>query len=103
MARQDRITELGFYHIINRGVEKRKIFLEPDDYDAFLDLISNMIDEFNITIHSFCLMTNHYHIVLQTHKRNISEAIKFLNLNYSKYFNKKYTRVGHLWHLIRMV
>ncbi|MEA2020061.1 MAG: transposase [Campylobacterota bacterium] len=97
MARMERVTELGFYHIINRGVEQRDIFLSLEDYDAFLDLLVEMTDRFNIILHSFCLMTNHYHLVLQTHEKNISEAIQFINVNYSKYFNKKYKRVGHLW------
>ena len=97
MARKDRITALGYYHIINRGVEKREIFLEDEDYIQFLDLIEQMIDRFNITLHSYCLMTNHYHLLLQTHEINISLAIKFLNSNYSIYFNHKYKRVGHLW------
>jgi len=97
MARVDRVTQIGYYHIINRGVERRNIFLEHSDYELCLYLLDNMIDKFNMTLHSFCLMTNHYHLVLQTYEQNISEAIRFLNLNYSKYFNKKYKRVGHLW------
>lgn len=64
MARKERIIELGYYHIINRGVERRNIFLEPEDYNYFLDLLSEMKKTYNITIHTYCLMTNHYHIVL---------------------------------------
>lgn len=97
MARKDRITEVGFYHIINRGVERRNIFLEPEDYEKFLDLLHDMKKNYNITIHAYCLMTNHYHILLETTRPNISEAIKFLNSFYSMYFNKKYKRSGHLW------
>ena len=52
---------------------------------------------YNVTIHTYCLMTNHYHILLETKHSNISEAIKFLNSFYSMYFNKKYKRSGHLW------
>ncbi|SMP89173.1 hypothetical protein SAMN06314042_11619 [Epsilonproteobacteria bacterium SCGC AD-308-O04] len=70
MARKNRINEPGYYHIINRGVERRNIFLEPEDYNRFLDLLLEI---------------------------NISDAIKYLNVTYSKYFNLKYKRVGHLW------
>ena len=74
MARKDRITEPGYYHILNRGVERRNIFLESEDYDKFLDLLFEIRKKYNITIHSYCLMTNHYHILLQTIKPNISDA-----------------------------
>lgn len=97
MPRKYRITYAGYYHVINRGVERRNIFLEPIDYEYFLDLLVSIKDKYNITIHSFCLMTNHYHILLQTYSENISDAIKYLNSIYSIYFNKKYKRVGHLW------
>lgn len=97
MARKNRINEPGFYHIINRGVERRNIFLQPDDYSIFLDLLLEMKQKFNLLIHSYCLMTNHYHILLETKEINISDAIKYLNGTYAKYFNLKYKRVGHLW------
>ena len=97
MARKTRITEIGQYHIINRGVERRDIFLEADDYEKFLDLLSQAKEKFHLTIHNFSLMTNHYHILLETSKPNISDAIKYLNSHYSLYFNKKYKRIGHLW------
>ena len=97
MARKNRINEIGYYHVINRGVEKRNIFLEQEDYNKFLDILIDVKKKYNLIIHSFCLMTNHYHILLQTQENNISNAIKYLNANYSIYFNKKYKRSGHLW------
>ena len=97
MPRKLRITEIGFYHVINRGVAKRAIFLQPEDYDKFLNLLEQIKKDENITIHSYCLMTNHYHLLIETHKENISTAIQYLNSNYSIYFNRKYRRSGHLW------
>ncbi len=97
MARKHRMTYPGMYHIVNRGVERRKVFLQAEDYDTFLSLLKEMLENFNITLHCYCLMTNHYHILLETYEENISEAIKYLNSNYSIYFNKKYKRAGHLW------
>lgn len=97
MARKNRINELGYYHVINRGVERRNIFLEPEDYDKFLDLLLEVKKKYNTLIHTYCLMTNHYHILLETKQTNISDALKYLNSNYSIYFNKKYKRSGHLW------
>jgi len=78
MARKNRINEIGYYHVINRGVEKRNIFLEQEDYNKFLDILIDVKKKYNLIIHSFCLMTNHYHILLQTQENNISNAIKYL-------------------------
>jgi len=97
MARKNRIQEIGFYHVINRGVARKDIFIEPHDYDKFLDLLLDMKKTYNIVIHTYCLMTNHYHILIETNEENISQAIKFLNSFYAMYFNKKYKRSGHLW------
>ena len=97
MPRKTRITLPGYYHIINRGVERRNVFLKPEDYNKFLELLVDMKKVYNISIHAYCLMTNHYHILLETTDENISEAIKFLNSFYSMYFNKEYKRSGHLW------
>lgn len=97
MPRKERYQEPGHYHIINRGVERRDIYLEPEDYKFFLDLLFKLTKEYEIIIHVFCLMTNHYHLLVETKQTNLSKAIQFINDKYSKYFNKKYTRSGHLW------
>ncbi|MDY0122909.1 transposase [Sulfurimonas sp.] len=97
MPRKERYQEAGCYHIINRGVERRSIYLEPKDYEFFLDLLLKLTKEYEIIMHAFCLMTNHYHLLLETKQNNLSKAIQFLNDKYAKYFNKKYTRNGHLW------
>ena len=97
MARVKRLDIVGFYHIINRGVERRSVYLEAEDYDFFMSLLLKMKKDFDLNIHTFCLMTNHYHILLETKKENLSKAVQFLNDKYAKYFNKKYERVGHLW------
>ncbi|OHE11884.1 MAG: hypothetical protein A2329_06930, partial [Sulfurimonas sp. RIFOXYB2_FULL_37_5] len=60
-------------------------------------LLLKLTKEYEITIHAFCLMTNHYHLLLETKQANLSKAIQFINDKYSKYFNKRYTRSGHLW------
>jgi len=97
LARAKRLDIAGFYHIINRGVERRSIFLEPQDYEFFMTLLLKMTKDYDITLHTFCLMTNHYHLLVETKQQNLSKAIQFLNDKYAKYFNKKYSRVGHLW------
>ena len=97
MPRKERITDAGFYHIINRGVERRNIFLEPEDYDIFLITLYDVFKQYKIKLHTYCLMTNHYHLLIETTDKNISDAMRKLNSKYSIYFNKKYNRSGHLW------
>ena len=97
MARKLRINEIGFYHIVSRGNLKCDIFNASSDYEKFLSLLLKIKKDFSLTIHSFCLMRNHYHILVETSEKNISVAIAYLNLQYAIYFNKKYKRVGHLW------
>jgi len=97
MPRKERITHPGFYHIISRGVERRNVFLDGDDFDRFLSILYKIFKDYNVVLHSYCLMTNHYHLLLETKEPNISDVMKRINSLYSIYFNKKYKRSGHLW------
>ena len=71
--------------------------MEDEDYQKFMELMKKMLENFNITLHAYCLMTNHYHLLLETKEANISEAIQYLNGTYSMFFNRKYKRTGHFW------
>lgn len=112
--------ENGFYHIYNRGVEKRKIFLDERDYKTFLFFLkiylldketlktelqgtdpcrierNNFADE--IELIAYCLMPNHFHLLIkQTKKYSISRFMRCIATNYSMYFNKRYKRTGTLF------
>ena len=63
MPRRPRIEQAGHYHIVNRGVAQMTIFEEPADYEYFEELMCFYAKSFGITIHDYCLMDNHYHIV----------------------------------------
>lgn len=98
MARKPRIDQVGFYHVINHGVEKRDIYLDDnylDDKDRcrFLEIIDESAELFDFSIHSYCLMTNHYHLLLKTCKENLSLIMRQINSKYSIYFNRKINRV----------
>lgn len=97
MPRKPRIELLGKYHLVNRGVAQMCIFEEPADYEQFEELMCFYAKSFGITIHNYCLMSNHYHILLEIQSENLSKFMRQLNLNYSIYFNKKNKRTGHLW------
>jgi len=97
MPRRPRIELVGQYHIINRGVAQMCIFEEPADYEYFEELMCFYAKSYGITIHNYCLMSNHYHILLEITSENLSKFMRQLNMNYSIYFNKKNKRTGHLW------
>ena len=97
MPRRIRVEEVGYYHIINRGVERRDIFLCDDDKDKFIEIVDESASLYYFVIHSYCLMDNHYHLLLETKKKNLSLLMRQVNSKYSIYFNKKYNRVGPLW------
>ena len=97
MPRKPRIELPGTYHIINRGVEQRVVFKESADYEHFEELMCFYAKSYNITIHNYCLMSNHYHLLIEIKEENLSKFMRQLNMNYAIYFNKKYKRVGHLW------
>ena len=97
MARSPRIDAVGCYHVLNRGVERRAIFLDDYDYDYFISLLAELQTLYNFHIHAYCLMSNHYHLLLENKNNNLSLILKQLNHRYTLYFNKKYNRVGTLW------
>ena len=97
MARRPRIEIAGYYHIVNRGVDKMNIFRHSDDYEYFEELMCLHMKSYGITLHNYCLMSNHYHLLIETSTDNLSKFMRQFNMNYAIYFNKKYKRVGHLW------
>ena len=97
MPRRPRIEVAGYYHIINRGVEQRVIFKEKEDYEYFEELMCFYAKSHGITIHNYCLMSNHYHLLIEIEYENLSKFMKQVNANYAIYFNKKNGRSGHLW------
>ena len=65
MPRKPRIEIAGYYHIINRGVEQRIVFKEADDYEYFEELLCFYAKSYNIILHNYCLMSNHYHLLIK--------------------------------------
>ena len=97
MARRPRIELAGFHHVINRGVNKSDIYKSHDDYETFLSIVCKACKLYLVVLHDYCLMSNHFHLLVETKTNNISLFMKHINSNYATYFNKKYNRSGHLW------
>ena len=87
----------GTYHITARGVARSAIFLDDDDYRTFLVLFREAAGRFEWKTLAFCLMPNHYHLVVATTREKLSAGMHRLNFLYAQRFNKRYKRPGHLF------
>jgi len=88
MARQLRIEYEGaWYHVMNRGAGRKNIFLYNKHRFKFLDLLSDIHERYQVEIHAYCLMGNHYHLLIRTPLANLSRAMKHLDGVYVQYFN----------------
>ncbi len=98
MARPLRIEYPGaYYHITSRGNERKNIFRSNKDRDKFLSYLKSAYLKYGAVIHSFCLMNNHYHLLLETQKGNLSQIMLHINGAYTNYFNIRHKRRGHLF------
>jgi putative transposase len=98
VARPLRICIPGaVYHVIARGNAREPIFL--DDYDrlAFLEILARVIARFGWLCHAYCLMGNHYHLVIETPKGDLPAGMRQLNGLYAQYFNRRQGRCGHVF------
>lgn len=97
MARPLRVEFPGaMYHIIARGNAKQDIFLADHDREQFIFWLAHAVELHNLIVHVYCLMGNHYHLLVETPDGNLSVAMRDLNGNYVSDFNKRHDRVGHL-------
>jgi putative transposase len=97
MVRPLRIEYPGcMYHITARGNGRGVIYLCEEDRILFLDLLCKVKYIYSWEIYSYCLMDNHYHLLIETPLGNLSKGMHYINGVYSQKFNKKYNRVGHV-------
>ena len=97
MTRPLRIQmEDGWYHVMSRGTERRAIFTDDRERIHFLDLLEKLMDSYRLIVHGYILMSNHYHLIVQTPEANLSKGMQWLNTSYSMWFNRRHDRVGPL-------
>lgn len=98
MARPLRIQFPGaFYHALSRGNERKVIFRTEADYELFLEALSECCLRFGARVHTYCLMPNHFHLLLETREGNLSGFMKRLLGVYTIRFNRRHRRTGHLF------
>jgi len=98
MSRQWRIEYPGaIYHVLSRGNNRQEIFKTDDDRHLFLELLEELSARFHVGIYAYVLMSNHYHLLFQTHKHNLSRCMQWLGVTYTRRFNLNNRQSGHLF------
>ena len=98
MARQARIEYSGaLYHLTSRGNAQQDVFLTDEDRLEFLSRLRQSSNRYNVTVYAYCLMDNHFHLLVETPDANVSQFMRHLNSTYTQTFNLSNKRVGHLF------
>jgi putative transposase len=105
----------GIYHVFSRGNRKEPVFLSDGDRSLFLDILRKVKSDRTWTLHGYCLMRNHYHLVVETPQPDLSAGMQRINGLYASWFNRSYGFVGHVfqgrfqavavesdWHLLEL-
>ena len=87
----------AWYHVMNRGRRSETIFSDKEDYIGFLELMQEACSMFNLRVSAYCLMSNHYHILLQTPEANHSRCMRHINGIYIQRYNRRYHTDGQLF------
>jgi len=98
MGRPLRIEYPGaHYHVTSRGNERKDVFKSQKDREQFLSYLESAVNRYDAVIHAYCLMSSHYHLLLETPSGNLSKIMQHINGAYTSYFNVKRKRSGHLF------
>ncbi len=107
MPRQPRVSSgTEIYHVMMRGINHQNIFEEPEDYYQFINILDRMRTQYddegnpcgtNCTYYAYCLMSNHFHLLIRERDEKIGDTIKRIAGSYVYYYNHKYLRDGHLF------
>jgi putative transposase len=98
MARPLRLEFAGaVYHLTSRGNARQKIFFNDGDRELFFQTLAHVVSRYSWVCHAYCLMANHYHLLVETPKANLSIGMRQLNGIFTQSFNRRHRRVGHLF------
>ena len=98
VAKSRFLVKNACYHIITRGNQKQRVFLDDQDYHVYLLRLKKYKQRYKFCLYGFCLMPNHVHLLGEFQMpENLIKFMQCLNRSYVTYFNKKHSKVGHLW------
>jgi REP element-mobilizing transposase RayT len=98
MARKLRVeVEGGLYHVIARGNDRQDVFHSPDDHKKFLSLLARQKELTSFYLYAYCLMTNHFHLLIERQAETVGKVMQRVLTGYSQYYNRKYKHIGHVF------
>jgi REP element-mobilizing transposase RayT len=98
MPRQPRLDAPGvLHHVMARGIERRKIFLDNSDRNEFVNRLAVIAERGDFIVYAWSLMPNHFHLLVRTGKAPLSRNMRSLLSGYAGYFNRRHKRHGHLF------
>lgn len=98
MARPLRIEFAGaVYHVTSRGDRREPIYVDDTDRQSFLGIVAHAMERFDAQVLAYCLMDNHYHLVLHTRQGNLSRVMRHLNGVYTQHYNRRHGLTGHIF------
>ncbi|MCK5599974.1 transposase [bacterium] len=98
MPRSARLDiEGSYYHLICRGQRKNPLFFSSKDRQKYFEMFNEILEEHDLAVHVYCLMTNHVHLLVRRNKIHLHNFMKRLNTRYAMYFNHKYNVAGHVF------
>ena len=98
MARPLRIEYPGaVYHLTSRGNARNDIYCDQQDRNNYLDILTEVVKRYNWLCHAYCMMDNHYHLLVETPEANLSSGMRQLNGIYTQRYNKRHKQVGHVF------
>lgn len=87
----------AWYHVMNRGRRGESVFRKDEDYVTFVELMKETVDMWNLRVGAYCLMPNHYHLLVQTPDANLSRCMRHINGVYTQRFNRNHSLDGQLF------
>jgi REP element-mobilizing transposase RayT len=87
----------AIYHVIARGVDRRRIFVDDEDYGTYISLLATVVKRQGWYLLSYCLMPNHVHLLIETPDTNLANGMQWLHSLYARAFNRRHGRRGHLF------
>ena len=98
MARPLRLSEPGLtYHVTARGIDRHSVYMDDEDRVGFLDRLAHVVGTLELECYAYCLMDNHYHLVVKTRQPNISKAMRQVNSAYARRWNDRHERTGYVF------
>ena len=87
----------ALYHVTSRGNARKKIFRDDHDRATFLEVLGSVVDRYHWLCHAYCLMDNHYHLLIETPEANLSKGMRQLNGVFTQAYNRRHRRPGHIF------